>query len=195
MGVLLQDVERGQSGVWHVTHLLFADDLAVINTSQERLQSQTRVPEHRASAALLVSSRCGWAEGNVQCSYILRCLSLWGDLCQTHSKVLGPPSHSKICVLISTSASRPVGKLFAWFQVDRQSVKSARTMLKHARKTTQCAALVGRHNLKAPACALHFVNGTGPSLARHARRWWSPDAVALSCGHILQAGAYPRRGL
>jgi hypothetical protein len=32
-------VERGQSGVWHVTHLLFADDLAVVDTSQERLQS------------------------------------------------------------------------------------------------------------------------------------------------------------
>jgi hypothetical protein len=38
--VPLQNVERGQSGVWHVTHLLFADDLAVVDTSQERLQSQ-----------------------------------------------------------------------------------------------------------------------------------------------------------
>jgi hypothetical protein len=35
MGVPLQNVERGQSGVWHVTHLLFADDLAVVDTSQE----------------------------------------------------------------------------------------------------------------------------------------------------------------
>jgi hypothetical protein len=34
------NVERGQSGVWHVTHLLFADDLAIVDTSQERLQSQ-----------------------------------------------------------------------------------------------------------------------------------------------------------
>jgi hypothetical protein len=40
MGVPLQNVERSQSGVWHVTHLLFADDLAAIDTSQERLQSQ-----------------------------------------------------------------------------------------------------------------------------------------------------------
>jgi hypothetical protein len=40
MGVLLQNVERGQSGVWHVTHVLFAYDLAVVDTSQERLQSQ-----------------------------------------------------------------------------------------------------------------------------------------------------------
>jgi hypothetical protein len=40
MGVPLQNVERCQSGVWHVTHLLFADDLAVLDTSQERLQSQ-----------------------------------------------------------------------------------------------------------------------------------------------------------
>jgi hypothetical protein len=39
MGVLLQHFERGQSGVRHVTHLLFADDLAVVDTSQERLQS------------------------------------------------------------------------------------------------------------------------------------------------------------
>jgi hypothetical protein len=40
MGEPLQNVKRGQSGVWHVTHLLFADDLAVVDTSQERLQSQ-----------------------------------------------------------------------------------------------------------------------------------------------------------
>jgi hypothetical protein len=40
MGVPLQNVERGQSGVWHFTHLLFADDLAVVDTSQERLQPQ-----------------------------------------------------------------------------------------------------------------------------------------------------------
>jgi hypothetical protein len=40
MGVPLQNVERGQSGVWHVTHLLCADDLAVVDTSQERLQYQ-----------------------------------------------------------------------------------------------------------------------------------------------------------
>jgi hypothetical protein len=40
MGVPLQNVERGQSGVWHVPHLLFADDLAVVDTSQECLQSQ-----------------------------------------------------------------------------------------------------------------------------------------------------------
>jgi hypothetical protein len=40
MGVPLQHVERGQSGARHVTHLLFADDLAVVDTSQERLQSQ-----------------------------------------------------------------------------------------------------------------------------------------------------------
>jgi hypothetical protein len=40
MGVPLQHVRRGQSGVWHVTHLLFADDLAIFDTSQERLQSQ-----------------------------------------------------------------------------------------------------------------------------------------------------------
>jgi hypothetical protein len=40
VGVPLQNVERGQSGVWHVMHLLFADDLAVVDTSQERLQSQ-----------------------------------------------------------------------------------------------------------------------------------------------------------
>jgi hypothetical protein len=65
--------------------------------------TQKNVLEHRASAALLVPSRCGWAEGNVQWSYILRCLSLGGVGCQTHSKVLGPHSHSKICVLISTT--------------------------------------------------------------------------------------------
>jgi hypothetical protein len=40
IGVPLQNVERGQSGVWHVTHLLFANDLAVVDTSQKRLQSQ-----------------------------------------------------------------------------------------------------------------------------------------------------------
>jgi hypothetical protein len=40
MGVPLQNVDCGQSGVWHVAHLLFADDLAVIDTSQERLHSQ-----------------------------------------------------------------------------------------------------------------------------------------------------------
>jgi hypothetical protein len=32
---------------------------------------------------------------------------------------------------------------------------------------------------------MHFVGETCPSLARHARRCWSPDAVALRCGHIL----------
>jgi hypothetical protein len=37
MGVPLQNLERGQSGVWQ---LLFADDPAVVHTSQERLQSQ-----------------------------------------------------------------------------------------------------------------------------------------------------------
>jgi hypothetical protein len=40
MGVQMQDLERGQSGVQHVTQLLFADDLALVDTSQERLQSQ-----------------------------------------------------------------------------------------------------------------------------------------------------------
>jgi hypothetical protein len=40
MGLPLQHVERGQSGVRHVPHLLFVDDLAVIDTSQERLQYQ-----------------------------------------------------------------------------------------------------------------------------------------------------------
>jgi hypothetical protein len=40
MGVPLQHLERGQFRVQHVTHLLFADDLAVVDTSQERLQSQ-----------------------------------------------------------------------------------------------------------------------------------------------------------
>jgi hypothetical protein len=40
MGRPLQHLERGQSGVRHVTHPLFADDLAVVGTSQERLQSQ-----------------------------------------------------------------------------------------------------------------------------------------------------------
>jgi hypothetical protein len=40
MGVPLQNEERGQSGVWHVTHLFFADDLAVVDTSQDRFQSQ-----------------------------------------------------------------------------------------------------------------------------------------------------------
>jgi hypothetical protein len=40
MGVPLQNVERGQSGFWQVTHLLIDDDLAVVNTSQEHLQSQ-----------------------------------------------------------------------------------------------------------------------------------------------------------
>jgi hypothetical protein len=40
MGVSLQHVERGQSGVRHVTHLLFAGDLAAVDTSQERHQSQ-----------------------------------------------------------------------------------------------------------------------------------------------------------
>jgi hypothetical protein len=39
-GVPLQNVVRGQSGVLHVTQLLFADDLAVVDTSKERLQSQ-----------------------------------------------------------------------------------------------------------------------------------------------------------
>jgi hypothetical protein len=40
MDVPLQHLQRGQSGVRHVTHLLFADALAVFDTSQERLQSQ-----------------------------------------------------------------------------------------------------------------------------------------------------------
>jgi hypothetical protein len=40
MGVPLQHVERGQSGVWHVWNLLFADALKVTDTSQERRQSQ-----------------------------------------------------------------------------------------------------------------------------------------------------------
>jgi hypothetical protein len=40
MGVPLQHVERGQSGVQHVTHLFFVDDLAVVDTSQEHLQTQ-----------------------------------------------------------------------------------------------------------------------------------------------------------
>jgi hypothetical protein len=40
MDMPLQHLERGQSGVRHVTHLLFADDLAAVDTSQERLQSQ-----------------------------------------------------------------------------------------------------------------------------------------------------------
>jgi hypothetical protein len=40
LGVPLQHIERGQPLVRHVTHLLFADDLAVVDTSQERLQSQ-----------------------------------------------------------------------------------------------------------------------------------------------------------
>jgi hypothetical protein len=35
MGEPLQHVERGQSGVRHVTYLLFADDLAVVDTSKE----------------------------------------------------------------------------------------------------------------------------------------------------------------
>jgi hypothetical protein len=39
MGVPLQHVERGQSRARHVTHLLLADDLAIVDTSQERLQS------------------------------------------------------------------------------------------------------------------------------------------------------------
>jgi hypothetical protein len=42
-GVPLQNVEHGQSGVWNVTHLLFADDLAVVHTGQERLQSQVHI--------------------------------------------------------------------------------------------------------------------------------------------------------
>jgi hypothetical protein len=40
MGVPLQHVERGQSGVRHVTHLLLADELAVVDTGQEHLQPQ-----------------------------------------------------------------------------------------------------------------------------------------------------------
>jgi hypothetical protein len=40
MGVPLQHLERGQSGIRHATLLLFADDLAVVDTSQEHLKSQ-----------------------------------------------------------------------------------------------------------------------------------------------------------
>jgi hypothetical protein len=40
IGLPLQLLDRGQPGAWHVTHLLFSDDLAVVDTSQERLEFQ-----------------------------------------------------------------------------------------------------------------------------------------------------------
>jgi hypothetical protein len=60
MGVPLQHVERGQSGARHVTHLLFADDLAVFDTSQERLQSQMhRLLRYATDKGLTVNvSKC-----------------------------------------------------------------------------------------------------------------------------------------
>jgi hypothetical protein len=69
VGVPLQHLERGQSGIQHVTHLLFADDLAVVDTSQERLQSQMHnllryandegLTVNVSECAVIVTGMCG----------------------------------------------------------------------------------------------------------------------------------------
>jgi hypothetical protein len=61
MGVPLQHVECGQPGARLVTHLLFADDLAVVETSQERLQSQMHSLLRYASYKGLMFNVSKWA--------------------------------------------------------------------------------------------------------------------------------------
>jgi hypothetical protein len=74
MGVPLQNVESGQSGVRHALHLLFADDLAVVDTSQKHLSSQIHsLLRYGNGKGLTVSvSKCallvtGMRDGGARC--------------------------------------------------------------------------------------------------------------------------------
>jgi hypothetical protein len=93
MGVPLQHVERGQSGVRHVTHLLFADALAVVDTSKDRRKSQVRrllrhvnnegMTFNVSKCALLVTGLCGmggtvrYGNGNLPNVVEFCCLGMW----------------------------------------------------------------------------------------------------------------------